>query len=274
MNRIQRARETVSGIVLVVVLASSVLAFTGWARASEAQDATEPEISPEQEESDLTVTGKRPKTWWQQQQEVRKARAEAYRERLRSRQKEAPQNNSVPARVSLPAAPVTDLSVSFKLDRRLTSGLYMGERWVSPRTYSGVSEGAFTVEVRVHGRDAKGQLVDIKPEWVPADSAIVTVSPARGKEVTITVQGAGESSVRVTVPRETEELSLSTELVIKARYQGTALQVEITPSRVTEVARQEQPGPAVENGWKFVDGDRSAQEQSRPIVRNGWRFVD
>src|SRR6266508_666691 len=218
MNRIQRARETVSGIVLVVVLASSVLAFTGWARASEAQDATEPEISPEQEESDLTVT--------------------------------------------------------FKLDRRLTSGLYMGERWVSPRTYSGVSEGAFTVEARVHGRDAKGQLVDIKPEWVPADSAIVTVSPARGKEVTITVQGAGESSVRVTVPRETEELSLSTELVIKARYQGTALQVEITPSRVTEVARQEQPGPAVENGWKFVDGDRSAQEQSRPIVRNGWRFVD
>jgi hypothetical protein len=36
---------------------------------------------------------------------------------------------------------VTDIAVVFKLDPRLTAGLYMGDRWVSPPTYSTVHPG-------------------------------------------------------------------------------------------------------------------------------------
>jgi hypothetical protein len=137
-----------------------------------------------------------------------------------------------PAVVSHPAAvsrapALTGIEVSFRLDPRLTKSLYMdmGEGWVSPpiSIYAGAQAGtAPTVEARVRAFDAKGLSVDISPEWIPADPEMVRVSPSQGNEVQITVQHAGQSSLKVASQRVSKNLS------IMAWYQGDALQVEIT----------------------------------------------
>lgn len=265
MNSVRRARGMASGMVVVAALAGSVLAFDGRARASD----TAAEVSAEQEALDLGASGSEVKTRWQQRQERQRARVDQFL----SRRPDAAPREAVPTSASLAAATVTDIDVSFRLDRRLTAGLYMGDRWVaSPPTYSGVREGVLTVDARAEGRDARGRRVAIAPEWRAENPAMVTISPARGKEATITVHRAGQSSVRVTVRGESEERSVSGELSIKAWYRGTALEVEISPSAATRVARQ---GPTGRNGWKFVGGEAASHELHRPVLKDsGWRFVD
>ena len=126
-------------------------------------------------------------------------------------------------------AAIADIKVSFKLDSRLTQGLYMGERWVSPPTYVGAS-AQHTVEAKVYGLDAKGIARNITPQWIPADPEMVTVSPTEGSEVEITVNRTGESRLEVT----TKEVSK--ELTIKAVNQGTGIQVEIAQLEARQVA--------------------------------------
>lgn len=122
----------------------------------------------------------------------------------------------------VPAAPLTDIKVSFKLDSRLTRGLYMGDLWVSPPTYIGAS-GQDTIEARALGIDDKGRPVNIRPEWIPMDTGMVTVTPVRGNEVKITVRRAGESSLKVAAPGFSRELS------IKATSStGSSIQVAIS----------------------------------------------
>jgi FKBP-type peptidyl-prolyl cis-trans isomerase len=117
---------------------------------------------------------------------------------------------------------LTGITVSFKVDPRLTRGLYMGDRWVSPPTYNRVGEGkSVSVEARAHGRDTMGRPLDISADWIPTDPEMVTVTPNRSHEVRITVQRAGQSSLRVT------SQGVSKELVIRATDQGNTLQLEI-----------------------------------------------
>ena len=113
------------------------------------------------------------------------------------------------------------LAVSFKVDPRLTKGLYMGDRWVSPATYVGTN-GQDTVEARVKGVDAGGAAVAVSPTWIPADPAMVTVTPGQGNEVRITVRRAGESKLKVSSP------GFSRELAVKATYQDNTIRVQIT----------------------------------------------
>ena len=123
-----------------------------------------------------------------------------------------------------PAAPsVAGIKVSFKLDSRLTQSMYMGERWVSPPTYTGVRDGKeITVDARAEVISASGKSTGIGPKWIPSDPEMVTVTPAQGNEVKITVLRAGQSSLKVTAPGFSRELS------IKATLQGSAIQVDIT----------------------------------------------
>jgi FKBP-type peptidyl-prolyl cis-trans isomerase FklB len=117
-------------------------------------------------------------------------------------------------------ATLANIEISYKVDPRLTKGLYMGDRWVSVPTYSGTA-GQDVVEVRVHGLDAKGAAAAIRAQWVPSDPEMVTVSPREGNEVKVTVKRAGESRLTVT------SQGLSKELAIKASQKGGAIQVEI-----------------------------------------------
>ena len=127
------------------------------------------------------------------------------------------------------ASSITDIKVSFKLDPSITRGMYMGDRWVSPPTFTGVQEGKeVMVEARVEGLDAKGNPIDIHPTWIPSDPDMVTVSPGQGKEVKITVRRTGQSSLKVVSP------GFSRELIIKATDQGNAIKVEITGGQTTE----------------------------------------
>lgn len=121
-----------------------------------------------------------------------------------------------------PESALAHIQVSFKLDPRLASGVYGGERWVSPATYVGAS-GQDTVEVKAVGLDTKGNSVSIIPEWIASDPEMVAVSPSQGEQVKISVKRAGQSSLKVTSNRVTRELT------IKAENKGAAMQVEIAP---------------------------------------------
>jgi hypothetical protein len=115
------------------------------------------------------------------------------------------------------------ISVSFKMDPRIATGNYGGERWVSPPTYTRVGEGkACTVEARVQGSDATGRSVSFSPKWTSADPEMVTVTPNDGNQVKILVLRPGQSSVRVI------SQAVSKELTIKAAYQNNVLRVDIS----------------------------------------------
>ena len=150
----------------------------------------------------------------------RRARHEARREAA------AQKATAVPA----VSAPLTDVAISFKVDPRLTRSLYMGDRWFSAPTFKTVQDtNRVNVEVRAIGRDASGRTAAIAPEWVSADPKMVSVSPARGDHVTITVHRAGESSLRVVQPLGQGDKVIVKEFAIRAwNNQGSAIQAEIS----------------------------------------------
>ncbi|MBI4776481.1 MAG: hypothetical protein HY788_20280 [Deltaproteobacteria bacterium] len=122
------------------------------------------------------------------------------------------------------AAAITDVKVSFKLDPRLTRGQYMGDRWLSPPTFTSTLQAGtkITVEARAHGLDALGRGILIDSEWIPSDPEMVSISPGQGKTVKLTVKRAGESRLKVVSNEITKELT------IKAIAKGDAMQVEIS----------------------------------------------
>jgi len=113
--------------------------------------------------------------------------------------------------------------ISFKLDTRLTRGMYMGDRWVSPPTFIQIGTGnEVTVVARTQGLDAAGRKVNANPEWIPEDPEMVAVNPGPGNEVRITVRREGQSRLKVVAPGVSEQLD------IKAAVMGDSLQVEIS----------------------------------------------
>jgi hypothetical protein len=118
-------------------------------------------------------------------------------------------------------ATASDIRFAFKLDPRLSGGTYGGERWVSPPTYTGL-RAQNTVEVRARVFDAAGAPMNISPEWKPENPDMVSVTPGDGERVTITVQGAGESRLKVTAD------GASRVLLVTAKSANDALQVEIS----------------------------------------------
>jgi len=120
------------------------------------------------------------------------------------------------------SAVVTDIQVSFKLDSRITRGMYMGERWVSPPSYESVQTGGiFVVEARATVLGNAGTLSTINTAWEAADPDMIEVSPHQGMQVTITVKSAGQSSLTVSAQ------GFSKNLTIKARRSDNAMRVEL-----------------------------------------------
>lgn len=142
---------------------------------------------------------------------------------------------------------IAGITVSFKLDPRLTRGLYMGDRWVAPPSYNSLSAEvgkSISVEARAQGLDAMGRRWRVNPEWIPSDPEMVTVSPARGSAVTITVRRAGESSVTLKSGEIIRKLTLQTV------RQGETWRVDIlqeapVPKPPPARSRKPPPGPGV-----------------------------
>jgi hypothetical protein len=118
------------------------------------------------------------------------------------------------------ASPVT-ITFSFKLDPRVLGPTYGGERWVSPRTFTGAT-AQDTVEARAQAVDARGRRLAVVPAWTPSDPEMMTVSPARGEQVRITVKRPGESSLVVTAG------GASGKLTVKAVEASGSLRVDIS----------------------------------------------
>lgn len=127
------------------------------------------------------------------------------------------------ARPAPTAAALSRIEVSFKLDPRLTRSLYMGDRWVSPATFTPSRQGkTVTVEASARGVDAGGRPVRIEPEWTPADPGMVQITKGRGNGADITVKRAGESTLEVAFRGITKRLA------VKASERDGALAVEIS----------------------------------------------
>jgi type IV pilus biogenesis protein CpaD/CtpE len=118
---------------------------------------------------------------------------------------------------------LADIKIEFRLDPRITGGMYMGDRWVSPPTYTTVRSGKeLTVQARAWGVDARGATVGISPKWTPANPDMVTVSPDESAQVTITVKSEGESRLKVALAGVSRELS------VKATYLENGIRADIT----------------------------------------------
>ncbi|HYD16639.1 MAG TPA: hypothetical protein VEB03_01405 [Candidatus Nanoarchaeia archaeon] len=88
------------------------------------------------------------------------------------------------------------ISVSFKLDPRLTSSLYMGERWVSPPTYTAVQRGAeLTVDARAQVFDGHGRVLEITPTWRAEHEDVVRIITFQDNRVRFLVHRAGETRI-------------------------------------------------------------------------------
>lgn len=137
-----------------------------------------------------------------------------------------------PLAAGRPTPSLAGLTVSFRLDPRLTRGLYMGDRWVAPATFNSLSAPAGTsiaVPARAQGFDAMGRRWKVSPGWEASDPEAVTISPPRGGEVTITVRRPGTSTVTLRSGQTTKRLT------IVAEQRGESWQLEI---------RQEHAAPA------------------------------
>lgn len=117
-----------------------------------------------------------------------------------------------------------DIKVIFKLDPRITQGMYMGERWISPPKYTRVQEGQnpLIIEAQAMGLDAQGKQAPIKAVWTPAEPEMVKVSPGQGHQVEITVLRAGQTKLKV------DFQGISKTLSVKGKPLGNVLIAEIS----------------------------------------------
>jgi hypothetical protein len=134
----------------------------------------------------------------------------------------APATSSLAAaEKAAPAAAAIQLS--FKLDPRLAGPTYGGERWVTPPVYQGAG-GQDTVVVRASAVDARGSPVKAGLDWTPSDPQLVTVTPARGEQVKVTVKRPGQSALTVKSGEATRKLTIQA-----SQAKNGLWQVTITP---------------------------------------------
>jgi hypothetical protein len=117
---------------------------------------------------------------------------------------------------------VPRVEFSFRLDPRLTGGLHMGNRWVSPRTYTRTGDSK-TVSVEARARVVGGppQRSRANVAWAASEPDMVEVTPRQGDEVELTVWRPGESRVTASAG------GASGRLTIRAAEVGGALRVDI-----------------------------------------------
>jgi hypothetical protein len=117
------------------------------------------------------------------------------------------------------------MEIAFKLDPRITKGLYMGDRWVSPPTYTRTAQGSsVTVDAKVDCRDARGIPASESIESRASDPDMVTVSqPVSPNQLEISIHRLGTSTLELSCG------PVSKSLVIAANPRGEdGMLVEIT----------------------------------------------
>ncbi len=129
---------------------------------------------------------------------------------------------------------LTRIEISFLPDPSIARGMYTGNRWVSPPTFTGVRQKGQDLEVpaRAMGYDEKGSPVNIHPVWQSGDTAVIQVAPTEGPEVKLTVLKEGRTSLAVKAGGITRRLT------VKAVAAGNALRVDISRDEADSTERE------------------------------------
>ena len=118
---------------------------------------------------------------------------------------------------------VTSIQVLFKLDPRITKGMYMGDRWVSPATFTLMGdEQKCIISAQATGLDAQKKEVAISPTWKPGKASMVQLSSVQGNKVEITVLQEGQTDLTVAYGK------VSKKLTVKSVRQNGVLRVDIS----------------------------------------------
>lgn len=120
------------------------------------------------------------------------------------------------------AAPSPKLEVAFRLDPGVTSGLYLGERWVAPPTFLFAQPGTrYTVRAKVRSVDGHGEPTDLSGDWSTNAPDMIAISRGQG-EVTIVVRQPGRGEITVATGDGTKVLQVT------ARRVDDSMEVGIT----------------------------------------------
>ena len=113
-----------------------------------------------------------------------------------------------PPAAAPPLSSPASIQVAFKLDPRITGGLYMGARYVSAPVFRTARQGGstLTLEARAQHLGATGGSLGISADWTPANPALADASPRRGQDVTLTIRCGGPSGIRVASQQAVREL--------------------------------------------------------------------
>ena len=131
--------------------------------------------------------------------------------------------------------------VSFKLDPHLTSGMFMGERWVSPQVFHSTMQPGrrASVIIRAIATGPQGKTPEQAPQWEVANTDHVTISRAGSDTVNLTVKGVGESTVAVSIGDE------ATILIATSIYDEKSATTKVTITQVKQ-ARNVEPRPQIQ----------------------------
>lgn len=114
-----------------------------------------------------------------------------------------------PADPANPGVAAPRLVVAFMLDPRITDGAYMGDRWVTPETFTLIHDGeVVSVKARAHV-DERGSRRDVSASWTSADPGMLTVAPGDAHQVELTVHRAGQTTLTVTEGERTTSLTVA-----------------------------------------------------------------
>ena len=148
------------------------------------------------------------------------ARLESPREAPVDAPRNAPDPNAAGTPIAKAAEQPSRLRVAFQLDRALTQGHYLGERWVSPPTFHFAQPGErYTVRARLRQVDALGERIDISGDWATGDPDILAITRLDDGQVQLDILQPGTTELTVSAGGERKVLQ------VEARRTADAMDV-------------------------------------------------
>jgi hypothetical protein len=94
------------------------------------------------------------------------------------------------------AAPMQRMEVAFRLDRDITAGHYLGERWVSPPTFNFAQPGKeYVTHAKLQQVADDGTRIDLSGDWSTNDPEMIAISRDQPGQVTIVVREPGQAQL-------------------------------------------------------------------------------
>lgn len=101
-----------------------------------------------------------------------------------------------PSTPDVPVPRQQQIVVAFLLDRDITAGHYLGERWVSPPTFAFAQPGRqYVTHAKLQSITEDGTRIDLSGDWSTSDPQMIAISRDQPGQVTIVVREAGEAQL-------------------------------------------------------------------------------